>query len=104
MRNPPGQGEGFSRRPPERGNAEPRAEGRLGAGHMEKLGRAVQKGNSLCGHSEASQLGHTTSFQIFEGVGVQERGAGARGNGRQERGGVGEEENCSDLRHWRLGC
>lgn len=56
-----------------------------------EAGRSDPKGPQLVRRLRGiPQRGHTTSFQIFEGVGVQERGAGARGNGRQEREGWGK--------------
>ena len=58
---------------------------------MEKLGR-VQKGTQLGQRLRGiTQPGHTTSYQIIEGVGTQERGGGIGGNGGQERGKRGRE-------------
>lgn len=68
---------------------------------MEKLGR-VQKGTQLGQRLRGiTQPGHTTSYQIIEGVSTQERGGGM-GEMVGKREGSGE-ENCSDLKHWRLG-
>lgn len=88
MRNPPGPGskvgEGTSRRPPETGNAETRV------GHMEKLGRVVQKGKSLCKDSEASHsMAIWPHSRLLRGGRAEEgsRGQGKMAGRRRSEGG-----------------